>query len=183
MLPLQKKPKCEDIVDEPVDSDAEWGSMDDSMNEAMISADLTTLDAPINAAAGQNNPNTGPQEDSKSGNSGQTIDDRSEASRNDIPGAMSPYVKRLKVPEEVVKQRLQAKVAQGQRIRQKKEEGGVKPQPGRLFSQKCLERGLPLKAAVGGQRPQHYSPQQVSPRINVSSEYVLSTASMSVPFN
>ena len=77
-------------------------------------------------------------------------------------GSVSP-AERARVRDEVGKARMKAKVGQAQRIKKKREAGGVRPEPGAWFRQRRTGRGaLTLSQTVGGWTPRTYNKQQVS---------------------
>ena len=85
----------------------------------------------------------------------------------DIDGLMQGIetegTERCKVSAEIAKKRLQARVAQAQRIRVKRNDGDTRPSPGSLWSsrQNTADR-VPLQEAVQGNLPCSYSRKQVN---------------------
>ena len=78
-----------------------------------------------------------------------------------LPGGVPP-AERSRVGDEVVKARMKARVGQAQRIKKKREAGGVRPVPGGWFRQRRTGRGaVTLSQTVGGWTPRTYSKQQV----------------------
>ncbi len=80
------------------------------------------------------------------------------AKQSGSDGICAKYVA---VSEEVAKKRLRAKVAQAQRIKQKKDQGGVKPSMGSLLTHKRSAPRLKMRQATQGQTPHTYTKQQV----------------------
>lgn len=113
-----------------------WGQEQDSMAEALSTTDFENLEK----------------------NCEEMIESSVQCPRTESTEKVG---RKVKVSTDVAKARMKAKLSQAQRIRQKREAGGVKSLPGTLYNHKMKYQGINLKTAVAGLTPHLYPKQQV----------------------